>query len=173
MYEFAGYLKLTYLSSYTYIVSNWSLQGWTYYSNTLTLALCSFGVVAGALQRYTHRYKPLQVMGLCIKIIGQGLAISPSGQTATTSTALLAASSVLTGMGGAFSVVGSETASQASVPHQDMTLVMALLSLWSSVGASIGSAIAAVVWAEWMPRNLRTYLPPSVNDTMVRVSSAH
>ncbi|KZV71867.1 hypothetical protein PENSPDRAFT_650291 [Peniophora sp. CONT] len=167
MYELAGYFEILYLSSYTYIVSSWSLEGWTYYSNTLTLSLCAFGVVAGAIQRYTHRYKALQVSGLCIKIIAYGLLISPSGKTATTSTGMLVASQVLTGMGGAFSVIGSQVAAQASVPHQDMTLVMALLSLWSSVGASIGSAIGSVMWAQWMPGNLREFLPASVNDTQV------
>ena len=119
MYLFAGYIQLTYFSSYTYIVSNWSLQGWTYFSNTLTLALCSFGVVAGALQRLTHRYKFLQVMGLCIKIIGYGLLISPHGKTATTSTAVLAASSAVTGIGGAFSVVASQVSSRCSMSFID------------------------------------------------------
>ena len=101
MYELAGYFEILYLSSYTYIVSSWSLQGWTYYSNTLTLSLCGFGVVAGGIQRLTHRYKALQVTGLCIKIIAYGLLISPTTKTATTSTGLLVASQVLTGMGGA------------------------------------------------------------------------
>ncbi|VDB82796.1 unnamed protein product [Peniophora sp. CBMAI 1063] len=168
MYELAGYFEILYLSSYTYIVTSWSLQGWTYYSNTLTLSLCGFGVVAGALQRYTHRYKVIQVSGLCIKIIAYGLLISPTSKTATTSTGLLVASQVLTGLGGAFSVIGSQVAAQASVPHQDMTLVMALLSLWSSVGSSIGSAIGSIMWAQWMPGNLREFLPASVNDTQVQ-----
>lgn len=44
-------------------------------------------------------------------------------------------------MGGAFSVVGSRVASQASVPHQDMATVIALLALWTSLGGAIGSAI--------------------------------
>lgn len=46
-------------------------------------------------------------------------------------------------MGGACSVVGSKVASQASVPHQDMATVMALLALWTSVGSAIGSAAGA------------------------------
>ena len=49
-------------------------------------------------------------------------------------------------MGGAFSVVGSRVASQASVPHQDLATVIALLSLWTQLGSAIGGAIAAGVW---------------------------
>ena len=104
----AANFEILYLSSYTYIVSDWSLQGWTYYSNTTTLSLCAFGVIAGALQRITHRYKALQVFGLCVQIVAFGLLISPTGKTATTRTSLLAISQVLTGMGNAFSIVGSQ-----------------------------------------------------------------
>jgi hypothetical protein len=53
---------------------------------------------------------------------------------------------LLIAIGGAFSVVGSRVASQASVPHVDMAQVIANLSLWTSLGGSIGSAIAAAVW---------------------------
>lgn len=70
-------------------------------------------------------------------------------------------------MGGAFSVVGSQVGSQASVPHQDVALVIALLSLWSNIGGSIGSAIAAQVWNSQMPGNLRKFLPASVSDAEV------
>ncbi|VDB83410.1 unnamed protein product [Peniophora sp. CBMAI 1063] len=167
VYDLATMLETLYLSSYTDIVSDWSLQGWTYYSNTLNISLCAFGIVAGALQRLTHRYKALQVSGLCLQIVAYGLLISPTGKAATTSTALLVVSQVISGMGGAFSVVGSAVAAQASVPHEDMALVMALLALWASVGASIGSAISSVIWSRWMPVNLRQYVPASVNDTQV------
>ena len=122
MYEFAGYLKLTYLSSYTYIVSNWSLQGWTYFSNTPALALSAFSVLAGVLQRLTHRYKFLQGMGLCISIVGYGLLLSPHGMTATTHTALLAASTVVTGLGGAFSGIASQVRPFVSSHRQFRTV---------------------------------------------------
>ena len=51
--------------------------------SSLTLALCSFGLIAGLIQRWTHRYKLLQVIGLGIKIIGMGLLVS--GGKGTTS----------------------------------------------------------------------------------------
>jgi hypothetical protein len=76
-------------------------------------------------------------------------------------------SQILIGAGGAFSVVGSRVASQASVPHQDLATVVALLSLWSKIGSSIGSAIAAVIWSSQMPKNLRTYLPSNVSDAQI------
>ncbi|KAK7676180.1 hypothetical protein QCA50_020854 [Cerrena zonata] len=147
------------------IFKDWSVKNWTYYNNTLTLSLCIFGVVAGAIQRITHRYKELQIAGLAIKLIGMGLFVKAKGFDATT--ALLVMGSLLVGMGGSFSVVGSRVASEASVPHQDLALVISLLSLWSSVGAAIGSAIAAPIWNSKLPDSLREYLPKPVNETLV------
>lgn len=66
-------------------------------------------------------------------------------------------------------MVGSQVASQACVPHQDVALVIALLSLWSDIGAAIGSAISVGVWSAYMPGNLRLYLPASVTDEEVAV----
>lgn len=62
------------------------------------------------------------------------------------------------------SVVGSQVASQACVPHQDVALVISLLTLWSSIGAAIGSAISVGVWGHYMPLNLRAYIPSSITD---------
>jgi hypothetical protein len=45
--------------------------------------LCFFGIIAGLIQRWTHRYKLLQIIGLGIKIIGMGLLVS--GGRGTTS----------------------------------------------------------------------------------------
>ncbi len=53
---------------------------------------------------------------------------------------------LLIAIGGAFSVVGSRVASQASVPHADLAQVISLISLWTSLGGSVGYAIAAAVW---------------------------
>ncbi|THU81737.1 MFS general substrate transporter [Dendrothele bispora CBS 962.96] len=165
MYMVAGFMRSLYFSSYTYIVKEWSVSNWTYFNNTMTLALCIFGICAGLIQRWTHRYKRLQIIGLCIKIIGVGILLN--GHQATENTAALVISQILIGMGGAFSVVGSRVASQASVPHQDVAVVISLLSLWSKIGASIGSALAAVIWSDKMLENLRTYLPSTVTDAQV------
>jgi hypothetical protein len=71
------------------------------------------------------------------------------------------------GIGGSASVVASQIASQASVPHQDVALVISLLSLWTAIGSGIGSAISAAVWNAKVPGLLRAYLPASVSDEQV------
>lgn len=165
MYELAGYIGLEYLSSYTYIVKDWSIVHWNYWSNAMSISLCLFGVIAGALFSVTHRYKILQIFGLCVKLIGMALVIKPD--RSTPNTAELVFYQILIGIGGGFSVVATQVSSQASVPHQDMALVISLLSLWSNIAASIGQAIAVAIWAAKMPTYLRQYLPASVSDAQV------
>lgn len=161
----AGNIHSLYWSSYVYVAKPWSYQNWVYYGNTLTLALCITGPIVGLLQRWTHRYKALQISGLAIKIIGMGIGLD--GRQATDSTAALVMSMLLIGAGGSMSVVGSLVASQGSVPHQDVALVISLLSLWSKIGSAIGSAIVAVIWADQMPQQLRRYLPASATEADV------
>lgn len=53
---------------------------------------------------------------------------------------MLAWSQILISMGGAFSVIGSQVAVQAAVPHADMASSMANLALWTQLGSAVGSA---------------------------------
>lgn len=161
----AGMLRLLYFSSYVWIIKNWSTKNWTYFNNTLTMSLCFFGVVVGIILRITHRVKYIQVFGLALKVVGQGLTVWARDGHYTDVTLVM--TQILLGIGGACSVVGSQVASQASVPHQDMALVIALLSQWSNIGYAIGSAIAGAIWSGKMRGNLRKYMPDSVSDAQV------
>lgn len=162
----AGNIRSLYWSSYVLVAKPWSQQNWVYYGNTLTIALCIFGPIAGLLQRWTHRYKAIQIFGLCLKILGMGILLD--GRHASISTAAMVISQILIGAGGAMSVVGSRVASQASVPHQDVALTISLLSLWSKIGSAIGSAIVAVIWSSQMPKQLREHLPESATAADIK-----
>ncbi|QRW00157.1 major facilitator superfamily transporter [Ceratobasidium sp. AG-Ba] len=156
-YNFSGFLRSLYLSSFVWVVTDWNTREWVYFNNTMTITLCVFGMVGGLILRYTRRYKFLQISGLCIRILGLGLMVAANGAIAPT--VQLVWTQILIGIGGAFSVVGSRVGSQASVPHEDLASVIALLSLWSSLGTSVGSATATAIWTSNMPDNLAKYLP--------------
>lgn len=71
---------------------------------------------------------------------------SPNIDMALYSDVALVWTQILISLGGAFSVVGSRVATQASVPHQDMATVIAQLALWTKIGGAIGSAVATAIW---------------------------
>ncbi|GAA6006225.1 uncharacterized protein JCM10292_000027 [Rhodotorula paludigena] len=169
IYMLAGYLQLLYIASYCFIVTDITPRNWNYFNNVLNMgqvdSLCGFGVIAGLLMRYTHRYKFVQIAGISVRIIGYGLLVDKAGSR---NLARLVMSQFLAGAGSAFSVIGSQVGSQASVPHQDVALAISLLSLWSSIGAAIGNSIASQVWQNNMPGNLRQYIPTGLaNDTQI------
>lgn len=164
VYFIAAYLQVLYLSSYVYIVTDISPRNWNYFNNVQNMGLCGVAIIAGLLMTATRRFKMWQIFGLVIRSVGYGLLVDKNG---VHSYGRLVMSQLLSGAGSAFSSLGSQVASQASVPHQDLALVCALLLLWSSVGGAIGEAVAGQYWGSHMPGNLRKYLPASVSDEEV------
>ncbi|TXT04868.1 hypothetical protein VHUM_03951 [Vanrija humicola] len=164
LYFFTGYLTDAYYMSYVYIIKpEWSDKNYTYFGNTLTVGLCLFAVVGGAIQRYTKRYKALQISGLVLRVLGEGitfLAVNGNQKDVT-----LVMGRVLISMGGGITVTSTGVASAGSVPHADMALAMAILSLWTQLGGSVASAISGAIWNRNVPRNLEKYLGNQYNAT--------
>ncbi|PBK61276.1 MFS general substrate transporter [Armillaria solidipes] len=167
LYMLSGNMRSLYYSSWTWVIKDWTTREWTYFNKTMTVGLCVFGIVGGLIQRYTHRYKALQFTGLCIRIIGMGLTFYARGDNATD--VALVWTQLLIAIGGAFSVVGSRVASQASVPHADLAQVISLISLWTSLGGSVGYAIAAAVWTGKMPGYLHKHLPYKADAEIAKI----
>ncbi|CUA71763.1 Siderophore iron transporter 3 [Schizosaccharomyces pombe 972h-] [Rhizoctonia solani] len=158
-HQFADPLWNLYLSSFVWVVKDWDTRSWVYFNNSVNVTTSVFNLIGGLILKYTHRYKYLQACGLGIRVIGIGLLIAPHTNGAVVSTVQLVWSQILIGIGGAFSVVGSRVGAQASVPHEDLASLTALLSVWTSLGGSVGSAIATAIWTSKMPNNLHKYLP--------------
>jgi hypothetical protein len=104
----------------------------------------------------------MQIAGLAVKIIGYGLIIRPKGTVPNL--ASLVMNRILIGTGGALSVVASRVAAEASVAHQDLSLTISLLSLWSNIGGAVGAAVASAVWQRDLPRHLHEFLPSDSTD---------
>ncbi|PSS03712.1 hypothetical protein PHLCEN_2v3966 [Hermanssonia centrifuga] len=151
------YLTNTYLYSFVLVVKPWSLINVTYFTSTQTVALTVFGIMAGVIMRFTHRYKWLLFTGLCIRLLGVGLMIHTRG--ANSSDAEIVWTQLLQGIGGGFASVTTQVGAQASVPHADVAVITAIVLLWTEIGGSVGSAIAGAVWANVMPEKLAKYLP--------------
>ncbi|CAE6492567.1 unnamed protein product [Rhizoctonia solani] len=158
-HQFADPFWSLYLSSFVWVVKDWDTRSWVYFNNTVNVTTSVFNLVGGLILKYTHRYKYLQACGLGIRLIGIGLLISPHAAGTVVSTVPLVWSQVLIGIGGAFSVVGSRVGAQASVPHEDLASLTALLSVWTSLGGAVGNAVATAMWTANMPSNLDKYLP--------------
>lgn len=166
VYFMAGSMRDTYLSSFTWVYKPWSDRDWTYFNSTGTVSKSIFGLVAGLLHRRFHRYKYVQIAGICVEIVASGLWLTIKGRDGSTATMVMA--EILSGLGGGIAIYSSRTAVQIAVPHQNMAMAISTLFLFTSIGRSIGSAVAAAVWNGHMPNNLRKYMPAEVTDAEVR-----
>ncbi|PSK35117.1 hypothetical protein C7M61_004779 [Candidozyma pseudohaemuli] len=165
IYMLADGIRSQYLSSIVLVGKNWSYQNWTYFNNAITVSLCFFGVISGIHFRLAKRYKYLNCMGIFIRMVAYCIPLRKQGTMADTASFVMC--QILTGFGSAYDTVGTVISSQASVPHQDMSSVMALLLLWSTVGSSIGYVISGQIWTSRMYTFLRESLPLSVSDDEV------
>ncbi|KFX96912.1 hypothetical protein V490_03070 [Pseudogymnoascus sp. VKM F-3557] len=155
-----------YLPSYMYIIKEWSNYIWTIFLGITTLTICFVGPIAGIIHRLTHRYKTLMVFGGVVKLIGYAISME-SNMRSTQSVATLAISQILLGIG-SLSVFGARLGSQASVPHKDMASAIAIASLWTTIGNSVGYTIATTIWTEHMLGYMREECPPGTPDSTLR-----
>lgn len=162
IYMLADGIRAQYLSSIVLVGKNWSYQNWTYFNNALTVSLCFFGIIAGIHFRIVQRYKYLNCMGIFIRMIAYCIPLRAQGTMPNTASFVMC--QILTGVGSAYDTVGTVISSQASVPHQDMSLVMALLLLWSTIGSSIGYTISGSIWTSKVYTYLRENIPLNVSD---------
>lgn len=151
IYEMAGYFSLLYFTSYTQVVLDLSYRNWVYLSNTTTMGLCFFGIVWGIVFRIFRRYKVFQVVGTGIKLVGMGIYVACTTRKGSPGVGIIIAGMIVTSFGDAANVVGTQIAAQAAVPHQDLAATISVLSLYSSIGAAIGTAITAAVWSGKLP----------------------
>ncbi|KFY32793.1 hypothetical protein V495_08729 [Pseudogymnoascus sp. VKM F-4514 (FW-929)] len=155
-----------YLPSYMYIIKEWSNYIWTIFLGITTLTICFVGPIAGIIHRLTHRYKTLMVFGGVVKLVGYAISME-SNMRSTQSVATLAISQILLGIG-SLSVFGARLGSQASVPHKDMASAIAIASLWTTIGNSVGYTIATTIWTEHMLGYMREECPPDTPDSTLR-----
>jgi MFS family permease len=156
--------RANYFSSYIYIIKDWSNYSWNTFLNVTTLVLCLFGLLGGIIHRYSHRYKSLMVLGAVLKLIGNCILMTGDLRS-TQSTVALIFSQLLLGCG-AFTVIGARVGSQASVPHEDLSSAIAILSLWSTLASSVGYTIAASIWQEHMLPYMREEMPDVPEKTI-------
>ena len=74
---------------------------------------------------------------------------------------------ILQGVGGGIAAVVAQTAAQASVPHQDLASVTAVVLLFAEIGGAIGTAISAAIWRNVMPGQLAKSLAGLATDTQI------
>ncbi|GAA5833685.1 hypothetical protein JCM11251_003205 [Rhodosporidiobolus azoricus] len=159
------YLQYTYQYSFISVTRDWSIVNQGYFAYTQTLTLTFAAICAGFYQLYFRRTKWLLFFGLLVRLLGVGLMIKSRG--AHGSTGLLVMTQVLQGLGGGVASASSQLLAQASVPHQDVATVTALVLIFAEIGNAVGTAIAGAIWRDYMPDQLAQHLAGILNTTEI------
>lgn len=163
----ASAVRNTYFSSYVYVIKEWSTYEWTIFLGITTMGLSIMGPIVGLIQRRTHRYKSMMVFGASARLVGYGILVQGNGLMVQ-DTARLVVGQLIFCLG-SFNIVGARVGSQASVPHEDMATIIALLSLWSTLGSSLGSAISSAIWTNEMLNRMTQEMPGVDRATILKI----
>ncbi|GAA5982518.1 hypothetical protein JCM10908_006680 [Rhodotorula pacifica] len=159
------YLQFTYQYSFIAVTKDWSIKHQGYFGYTQTLSLTLFAIIAGFWQLYFRRAKWLLVVGLLIRLLGVGLMIHSKGAHGTTGELVVV--QIIQGAGGGIAAACTQLLAQASVTHQDVAGVTALVLLFAEIGNAIGTAIASAIWRDWMPKELAKNLSGILSTTEI------
>ena len=76
---------------------------------------------------------------------------------------------IFNGIGtGIFATCG-QLALMAAVTHQEIAVVLAIYSLFGSIGAALGNAVAGAIWTNTLPGELLKALPSDKQDLMPEI----
>lgn len=120
-----------------------------------------------SLIRYTGDYKWTSYAGIPFVALGTGLLAH--FRRPESHVGYLVMCQILNGIGtGIFSMCG-QLAIMAAVTHQEVAVVMAIYSLFGSIGAAIGNAVAGAIWTNILPGELLKALPDDKQDLMPQI----
>ncbi|CAK7215077.1 hypothetical protein SCUCBS95973_002356 [Sporothrix curviconia] len=153
------YLWWSYYTSFLQVVHYRSIRDAGYILNTHQVGSGFFSVLTGL---YTRRFRSVNLVGVAITTLGTGLMIHYSfpdsnfGGVVGCHVLIAISSGILT---------ASEVAAVLnSRDDGSVSMRVALLFVFSYIGAAIGSTIATPVWRTHFPHLLAKYLPAELQD---------
>ncbi|KAL5001704.1 major facilitator superfamily domain-containing protein [Aspergillus recurvatus] len=145
-------------TSYLQVVNDLSVTRASYVANAYSVGGSVAAVCTGVVIRYTGRYKALTLyLAIPIYVLFMGLMIhfripgQDVGYLIMCLVFLSISSGILTST--------PQIAAMSSASHQHIAAVVAVLSMFSSIGGAIGATVSGVIWQDIFPTKLAEYLP--------------
>src|SRR5579859_2457088 len=137
------------------------------YSETFSFSATISNLLVGLLIKYTYRYRIYSLIGVPVYITGLLLTTFFRGPSNPLSYVLF--SQIVTGIGGGMFHVPVQLGIQAVARHQEVGIATAMFLTFTSLGGSVGSAIAGAIWTSILPTRLEEYLPEMSREGRARL----
>ncbi|KAI0205773.1 major facilitator superfamily domain-containing protein [Astrocystis sublimbata] len=168
-YQVAYYCWNNYFTSFLQVVNDLGIAEAGYVHNTFDVVSGVLLFFVGFLIRRTGRFKWLLYVAVPLYIFTQGLMIY--FRRPNQSVGYLVFCQVLISIGGSVFIIVQQLAILAAVDHQHVASALALLSVISTVGGSLGATISGAIWTNTFEAALERYLPASDLPDIVDIYS--
>lgn len=149
-------------TSFLQAVYNTSIADAGYIYQIYSIGSCFWGIVVGLLIPATGRFKWLAICGGLLQTLGTGLMIyfrepgKPLGYVIMCQ--------IFIAFGGGTIVITQQIAIMAAVGPDNVAVALALLSLFTAIGGSIGTSISGAIYTNTMVAQLRKNLPANLKS---------
>ncbi|OAA45615.1 Major facilitator superfamily domain, general substrate transporter [Metarhizium rileyi] len=131
----------------------------TYINNIYRVGSCFASVIIGLIVHRVGKFKWISTYyALPLTILGVGLMIK--FRQASEDIGYVIMTQIFIAFAGGPMVVAGEMAMMAPSDHQHVAVIMAMLNLFCSIGAAIGSTISSAMWTGIFRNELMKNLPP-------------
>lgn len=156
-----------YFYSFNLVVYDLTVTEATYMGDIYTVGSCIFGVVTGVAVRYSGRYKWVALVAVPINILGAALMIH--FRSADTTIGYIVMCQIFIAFAGGVLVPCHEVAALAAGSHGTAAVLLAILSLSSSIGGAIGDSIGGALWQNYFPAALLKNLPEDLKSEYLTI----
>ncbi|KAI1150394.1 siderochrome-iron transporter MirB [Nemania diffusa] len=157
-----------YYQSYLQVVNQESIAISGYVLNTFSLTAAFVAPFVGLYTRWSGDFKWLAIVG-GIPFATLGTVLLIHFRTPGTHVGYLVMCQLFNGISSEIWTLTAQLAIMASVTHQEIAAALALWSLFGSIGASIGLAIAGALWTNILPAKLYEFLPDDAKDQVAEI----
>ena len=158
-YQISYYCWSNYYPSFLQVVNGLSIAEAGYISHTFDVVSGVLLLIVGYLIRRTGRFKWLLYIAVPLYILAQGLMIY--FRRPNQSVGFLVMCQIFISIGGSVFIIIEQLAILATVDHQHVAAVLALLNVVGTVGGAMGATISGAIWTNIFPGALARFLPPA------------
>ncbi|KAL1964743.1 hypothetical protein VTN77DRAFT_6610 [Rasamsonia byssochlamydoides] len=165
---FSFYAWDQYFYYFVMVVYNLDTAMTGYMTQIYNVGSCFWSVVFGLWVRYTKHFKyTCLFFGLPLMLLGAGLMIHFRGQDGNIGYIVMC--QIFIAFSGGTLVIGEDMAVMAAADRMGVPMMLSLLSLSSSIGGSIGSAVSGAIYAGTFPKALLQALPANAKGDVATI----
>lgn len=165
---FSFYCWELYFYYFVMVVYNLEISMTGYMSQIYNVGSCFWGVIFGLWVRYIKTFKyTCLFFALPLMILGAGLMIRFRGQDGNIGYIVMC--QIFIAFAGGSLVIGEDMAVMCVADVGGVPMMLALIGLFSSLGGSIGYAVAAAIYSNTFPSALYNALPDNAKSNATSI----